>query len=421
MSHNVIECIFQGEKQTRLYMIFLCVLLLRNEVYVFQSDWPHVHINFPLAHHRLHLEISIVVVKRQTMFRTELHQCFDTFSRTLFVGDRDRIDDILLRTWLTMPAWAVAGTDSVLITRKADQLAEPCDLRAVSAVECPIPPTCPECQPWLRECHNVTPAINTVDGFNPADFVRTTVGEEGENDLYLDVKYRLLWFRLHHPNGKIDPELIRVDEKNAIVCCRIYADKADPADQFIGKAYSQRFSTEDRFGNRFLEIAETVAKGRALADAGYGTQFCMNGEALASIIADAPIKMPPDEDAGHPGSVVASFTAQPTADPPVFSQTATAPKSTQPAQQQVQPPVQQSHAPAPEPPKTLDEYLRVMTIEQAKAVKVDFGRFSGWSLGEIAMKSPGDLAWYVKNYSGHNLALKAGATKLLETVGQMAS
>jgi len=49
---------------------------------------------------------------------------------------------------------------------------------------------------------NVIPAINTVDGFNPADFVRTTVGEEGENDLYLDVKYRLLWFRLHHPNGK---------------------------------------------------------------------------------------------------------------------------------------------------------------------------------------------------------------------------
>lgn len=31
---------------------------------------------------------------------------------------------------------------------------------------------------------NVIPAINAVDGFNPADFVRTTVGEEGENDLY---------------------------------------------------------------------------------------------------------------------------------------------------------------------------------------------------------------------------------------------
>lgn len=101
--------------------------------------------------------------------------------------------------------------------------------------------------------------------------MRATVGEEGENDLYLDVKYRLLWFRLHHPNGKIDPELIQADEKNAIVCCRVYADKADPADQFIGKAYSQRFPSEDRYGSRFLEIAETVAKGRALADAGYDT------------------------------------------------------------------------------------------------------------------------------------------------------
>ena len=64
--------------------------------------------------------------------------------------------------------------------------------------------------------------------------------------------------------------------------------------------------------------------------------------------------------------------------------------------------------------------MRVMTIEDAKAVKVDFGRFSGWTLGEIAMRQPGDLAWYVKNYSDHNLALKAGATKLLEAVGQKA-
>ena len=37
-----------------------------------------------------------------------------------------------------------------------------------------------------------------------------------------------------------------------------------------------------------------------------------------------------------------------------------------------------------------------MTIEQAKAVKVDFGRFNGWTLGDIAMKNPGDLAWYVE-------------------------
>ena len=260
---------------------------------------------------------------------------------------------------------------------------------------------------------NAIPAINAVDGFNPADFVRNTVGDEGESDLYLDVKYRLLWFRLHRPNGKIEPEIVQLDDKSAVVCCKVYADKTDPADQFIGKAYSQRFSTEERFGDRFLEIAETVAKGRALADAGYGTQFCMNGETLASIIADAPIKMPPDEEEEHPGSVAVSFTAAQPVTP--------VPAPQQQARPQAQPHVEPPKAPAPEPPKTVDEYLQVMTVDQAKMVKIDFGKFSGWTLGDIAMKSPGDLAWYVKNYSGHNLALKAGAMKLLEAAGQLAS
>ena len=67
---------------------------------------------------------------------------------------------------------------------------------------------------------NAIPAINAVDGFNPADFVRNTVGDEGENDLYLDVKYRLLWFRLHRPNGKIEPEIVQLDDKSAVVCCK---------------------------------------------------------------------------------------------------------------------------------------------------------------------------------------------------------
>lgn len=256
------------------------------------------------------------------------------------------------------------------------------------------------------------PAINAVEGFNPADFVRNTIGDEGETDLYLDVKYRLLWFRLHRPNGKIDSEIIQIDGRSAVVCCRVYADKSDPADQFIGKAYSQRFSTEERFGDRFLETAETAAKGRALADAGYGTQFCMNGETLASIIADAPIKMPPDEEPEHPGNVAVTFTAQ---QPEGYVQMSSGAKT------QKETPMQQVKPTASEPPKTLDEYLKIMTLDQAKTVKVDFGRFSGWTLGDIALKNPGDLAWYVKNYSGHNLALKAGATKLLEAVGQMAS
>ena len=122
---------------------------------------------------------------------------------------------------------------------------------------------------------------------------------------------------------------------------------------------------------------------------------------------------PPDEEDDHPGSVAVSFAAVQSATP------VPAPK------QQTKPQAQSFNelpkASAPEPPKTVDEYLQVMSVDQAKMVKIDFGKFSGWTLGDIAMKSPGDLAWYVKNYSGHNLALKAGAIKLLEAAGQMAS
>ena len=45
------------------------------------------------------------------------------------------------------------------------------------------------------------PAINAVDAFNPAEFTRQLPNEDGSASLYLDVKYRLLWFRVHRPNG----------------------------------------------------------------------------------------------------------------------------------------------------------------------------------------------------------------------------
>lgn len=139
------------------------------------------------------------------------------------------------------------------------------------------------------------PAINSVEGFNPSDFVRMNTGEDGSNDAYLDAKYRVLWFRLHHPEGKLDPEIIHLDDKSACICCRVYANKADPPEQFIGKAYSHRFLTDDPFGGRYLEVAETVAKGRALADAGYGTQFCFSGDTNTDEIADSPIHLPPED------------------------------------------------------------------------------------------------------------------------------
>ena len=135
------------------------------------------------------------------------------------------------------------------------------------------------------------PTINAVEGFDPAEFTRQLPNEDGSTSLYLDVKYRLLWFRLHRPQGKIVPEIVHVDEKSAVVSCKLYEDKADAADQFLAQASAQRFCSEEKYGDRYLEIAETAAIGRVLAAAGYGTQFCGNTDMLSGIIADAPIEM----------------------------------------------------------------------------------------------------------------------------------
>lgn len=242
------------------------------------------------------------------------------------------------------------------------------------------------------------PAVNAVDGFNPADFTRTLSAEDGTVSQYLDVKYRLLWFRLHRPNGRIESEIVHLDDKSAVVCCKLYEDKNSGDGEYLSKAYAQRFLTQEKFGDRYLETAETAAIGRALAAAGYGTQFCDAGDMLSGIIVDAPV--------GFPG----------TEDEPVCTEAQTCALSPLPAvthgsgAESVSLPFPSSHKGG----ATLEDYLSSMTVEDAKSVQISFGKYAGSTLGEIALHQPQDLNWYVKFYRGNDFALKAGAMILTE-------
>lgn len=60
-------------------------------------------------------------------------------------------------------------------------------------------------------------SLNKVEGFEPAAFLRRLAGENGEEQFYLDVKYRKLWFRLLHPEGKITKRIIRLENDFAII------------------------------------------------------------------------------------------------------------------------------------------------------------------------------------------------------------
>lgn len=84
---------------------------------------------------------------------------------------------------------------------------------------------------------------------------------------YLEVKYRIVWFREDHPDWAIETELLSVTDNSA------YARALIKDEHGRTIATSHKFETQKGFPD-FIEKAETGAIGRALALIGYGTQFC---------------------------------------------------------------------------------------------------------------------------------------------------
>lgn len=247
-------------------------------------------------------------------------------------------------------------------------------------------------------------ALNHVDGFEPKAFLRQSLSEDGHaQGVYLDVKFRKLWFRLCHHEGKISKSFLALNEQVAICEARVYLNKDDPEDQYVGSGTARRFfKTDDPFGESYVESAETAAVGRALAEAGFGSQFadCDIAEPADASLADAPVTIP-QKAAAQPVSA---------------SKAAPAPNAPVPAPR----PVVAAHAasaPKPAAPATVEEAYAVMTLEAAKATLVEIGYNKGKTLGQIAIEKPKDLAWYVDAYKGPNNQLRAAAKFLLDRAG----
>jgi|GEM_PF-4897687 len=98
---------------------------------------------------------------------------------------------------------------------------------------------------------------------------------------YLEVKYRLVWFREEHPTWSIETQLVSVTDTSAYAKATI----RDDTGRII--ATSHKFESVQGFPD-FIEKAETGAIGRALALIGYGTQFCADELDEGKRIVDAP-------------------------------------------------------------------------------------------------------------------------------------
>jgi len=84
---------------------------------------------------------------------------------------------------------------------------------------------------------------------------------------YLEVKYRLVWFREDHPDWSIETQILSVTDVSA------YAKATVRNEEGRVIATSHKFESIQGFPD-FIEKAETGSIGRALALVGYGTQFC---------------------------------------------------------------------------------------------------------------------------------------------------
>lgn len=289
-------------------------------------------------------------------------------------------------------------------------------------------------------------ALNHVEDFDPKSYARILQKEGQEEQLYLDVKYRKLWFRLVHPTGKITSIVRSFSENAALVEARVYLDKADAEEHYISNAFSQKFRSEDpKFGAKFLELAETAAVGRALADAGFGLQFADVGEENDPEQVDAGIRtmQNPTENIGlpyggepfmestrtegyqgqaeqqgslHPmqNTMMGQFFQEARNQGTVIGQPAGMSSNALYGQQGQNTISGQESSRTVDPTRPVEELQKNMSYEQALAVVIPGkGKYGGKTIGQVAKESPQSLEWFAQSYSGNNNAVPAAAKILL--------
>ena len=265
----------------------------------------------------------------------------------------------------------------------------------------------------LYETNDAVRALNKVEGFEPKDYLRKEVSEEGVS-FYLDTKYRLLWFRLKYDNGKIVKIPKALNKEYATFEVRIYADKNDAEDNFLANGFASRYKDDsnEKFGLNFVESAETAALGRALKDAGFGTQFCDIALPNDQTIVDAGVHISFDlagDEITPVGEESSSGVEENDTSVPAVSNSGT---GTANVSNETKPKAEPEPVVELNKDMTVEELLGKMTVDFAKAIVVDYGIDKGKTLGRLAAERPQGVQYHASQ--AKNNLIKAGAIYLLE-------
>ena len=306
-------------------------------------------------------------------------------------------------------------------------------------------------QTYMYEQETAVAALHKVEGFDPRKFMRLIQKEDQSSRYYLDVAYRKLWFRLCYPEGKIVKTIRSITEKMAIVEAKVYLSKNDPEDSYVANAFAQKHRMDDsEIGQKYVELAETAAVGRALSDAGFGLQFADREKEMDPEVTEAPI----DEEvmAGTPicpenipeevfeSSVgetlmedmipgqcgIEDYIPMPDeimqvaevskedAQPPKAAQQPTKKPEQTPQEQFMQNNVAPESTVGITRDMPVNDIYGKLTRDLAVKVVVSAGCYKGKTLGQIAVEKPGSLQWYVDSYKGPDNLLRAAAKYLLD-------
>ncbi len=112
-----------------------------------------------------------------------------------------------------------------------------------------------------------------IDGFNPND-VLTMIEDVDENGqpaefLYMEFAAAERWFYTVFPNGRMDYDVIALNDKKIVVKGKIFRDINDAMPAVTSLV--SRYYTEDAHGKYFEQNAVTAAYRKALEYLGFGT------------------------------------------------------------------------------------------------------------------------------------------------------
>ena len=283
-------------------------------------------------------------------------------------------------------------------------------------------------QTYMYEQETAVAALHQVEGFDPRKFMRLIQKEDQSSRYYLDVAYRKLWFRLCYPEGKIVKTIRSITEKMAIVEAKVYLSKNDPEDSYVANAFAQKYRMDDsEIGQKYVELAETAAVGRALSDAGFGLQFADREKEMDPEVTEAPI----DEEvmAGTPicpenipEEVFGSSVGENLMEDMIPGQCGIEDYIPMPdeimqveeaSKEDAQPP-KAAQQPTKKPEQTPQEQFMQNNVAPESTVGITRDMPVNDIYGQIAVEKPGSLQWYVDSYKGPDNLLRAAAKYLLD-------